>query len=316
MIYAFGGYGCNNVGDEAIFEGLLRTTTRAVTQIYVNVPEVPNAVWYADLLSGKEKFSSAATELRIGGGGIAHCLGAVEDYVRMAKIAKEQGLIVTVQGVGLEGCTPEIAPALSELLSLASIITVRSAKSKQIAKELGFVSLQCKDFAYSIPTKESSLIRHGVGVSLSGVADKDLPIYVERIRVLLRHFNVTFIPHTRPYVSYDDNDVVLGHKIWSLLGGWIDKSLKDFHVVDFDANPGYALLRYASVKAVYTGRYHGCIFSEMTNTPVIGIGGGLKLKSFFDERTSDLITYIPGSTPEAQVLEELNAWCEELKCST
>ena len=316
MIYAFGGYGCNNVGDEAIFDGILYGTDEEVIQIYINVPEGHRSVWYADLLSGKEKFDEAATQLLIGGGGIAHCLGAVEDYVRMAKIAKEQGLRVTLQGVGLEGCTPEIAPALTELLSLAEAITVRSAKSKQIAKDLGFDSYQGKDFAYNIPTQESGIIRYGAAVSLSAIADKDLPIYVERIRVLLRHFNVMFIPHTRPYVSHDNNDVVLGHKIWSLLGGWIDKSLKDFYVADFDPNPYEALARYTSVKAVYTERYHGCIFSQMTNTPVIGIGGGRKLESFFNERDSDLITYIPGSTPEAQVLEELNSWCEELKCNT
>lgn len=308
-IYAFGGYGANNVGDEAIFEGLKVVYPNA-TEIYVNKSR-RNGIWYADLFEGRKRFL-APGHLIVGGGGIAHCLGAVQDHLKMIRLAKSQGLTASIERVGLTELQPEWTAATVELLSEVDSISVRSNYDRLIARKLGFETLVERDFAYEIPWAATGQLPYSVktiAVSLSPLKESDFPVMAERLRRILKHADVLFIPHSKAYVSYENNDLATAQKLWSMCNTWAFENV--FAICDLYA-PAGALYTYECANGVYTSRYHGYVFADIVKKPVFAQITGLKARSFFDDGRNDLSTTVDQGIPEDQFLKELEEWVQGL----
>jgi hypothetical protein len=280
MIYQFGAAGTLNIGDTAIWEGIKAQYPDAV-QIYVNKPTVESAVWYADLLSGRVGFAHGATKLLIGGGGILHCTGAVEDYLAMAIKAREQGLDVTIEGVGLNGIRPLYETQSAMLLSMASKITVRDTDSIEIAKRLGYKATLVKDFAYNLNLPDwRNIPRFGIGVIPT--ASSHVNELVHHIALILKYSDVYLIPHSRAYVSSYSNDVCTCERIWSNWG-LHQPGLHNLYVLPFTDDPIEGLNRVASMTGIYSDRLHGCYFADITMTPVTSPKGKPKLDAFYKD---------------------------------
>jgi polysaccharide pyruvyl transferase WcaK-like protein len=316
MKYLFGAYGTNNVGDEAIFEGASVIYPNSI-EIFVNKSFRENSVWYADILTGRKSFSNEADELIMGGGGLIHCRGAVIDYLNMAKIAKSQGLKFSIQRVGFEGLKDDWKDVTIDLLKEASIITVRSKLSKKIVNELGFEAEVERDFAYEYNPKLIDIIpdyilpnnnKKNIGFVLSHSNDEQLQSYSSYIKIIMKYANVIFIPHSRAYVSHRNNDLVAGHKLWSMSSIWEHKNVTEFGIVHNVYNPREVLSIYSKLDGIFSGRYHGYVFAEKTNIPLIAKISGLKSESFLKESEFNLKTVIEQNSFESETLLKLEEW--------
>lgn len=313
--YAFGGFGANNVGDEAIFEGLQAVYPGAI-EIYINKSYRSGSIWYGDIFHGQEQFEPGS-HLIIGGGGILHCRGAVEDYLKMAKIAKAAGCRVTIERVGLEGLQPEYEDVTKELLAEAESISVRTPMSCRIARSLGFFATVVRDFAYEGPY-ESALNNKQllddvtIGVSLSCVPEHVLEQEAARIQTILKVANVLFIPHSRAFVSHRNNDIVTGHQLWSLADTWRNTAGTQFQVLPDIMSPAETIAVYRCLDGIYSSRYHGCIFAHMTGRPLIGKIHSLKGRAFFEQHNDPKILGIEEGASENAFLSELERWAQEL----
>lgn len=288
MKYIFGGYGRNNLGDEAIFQGAKKLYP-GIIQLYVNVSREPNAIWYADLLTGKVKFDDKATELIIGGGGIAHCKGNIEDLHAMAVLAKAQGMRVSIQRVGLEGAHISFERELKQLLGIADSISVRTETSRQIALDLGVDTIVEQDFAYeldiAVPHNEHN--DPTIGVSLGELKEKDFPIVANNLKVILKHANVDFMVHSKAYVSHTNHDLITALKLQTMLDLWQDNGVRLNNFTIFDRGRVNLLMQhYKGCNGVYTTRYHGMIFADMAKVPMLTTSTTLKTRSFFEDKTA------------------------------
>lgn len=289
MKYIFGAYGTNNVGDEAIFEGA-KLQYENLVEIYVNKSTRNNAVWYADLLNQNVKFDRNADELIIGGGGLLHCANAVNDYTKLVKIAKSEGLKTSIKKIGCENFHESFKNETIGLFYEVDSISVRSEKSKQIVNNLGFDCIVEKDFAYNlqhlnIEKQDLNFVKNKptIGIALGRCHDAGFKMMCNTIKTLLSDFNIVFIPHSNSFVSAHNNDTILGHTIWSSIDIYHKDREKSFKVLPYNNNPNDVLRLYKSVDIIVGSRFHSFIFSEITNTKLIGIKDGLKTSTYFDE---------------------------------
>ena len=293
MKYAFGAYGTNNLGDEAIYEGLCQEIGPAI-QIYVNKSSVPLSIWYADLLKGKISFDPDAEELIIGGGGLFHSKNAIIDYIRMADLAIKNHMKVSIQGVGVEGINNSFQEDARELCKRCYFISVRSKQSQLLLESLGFKSTVRKDFAYNIQSEESVMIPEFenklpiIGFITGGCGDE---LAISKLSQIIRKFtvgedlcNFIHIPHSKSFVNYTNNDVVTGELLWSNIDIYHANRENSFKTYRFLNNPRQLLSLYQQLDGVIGARYHSFIFSEMAGKPLLGLVSGRKAKSYFEDR--------------------------------
>lgn len=310
MKYLFGAFGTNNVGDEAIFEGA-SIIYPGSTEIYVNTSKRKNSVWYADLLTGRAVFENT-DELIMGGGGLIHCKGAVEDYTRMGQLAKSQGLKFSIQRVGFEAIKPEWEDATKDLLKEADSVIVRSKRSKEIVNSLGFDCEVMRDFAYEYNPELLDVSKYfpnngkkNIGVALSYKPPEQLKEVAVHMRTILKYANIIFIPHSRAYVSYKNNDVVNGHILWSMSTTHANKET-EFVIIPDILSPQETLSIYSKLDGVLANRYHSYIFAEKMNKPLLVKGSGPKTDSFINERSDAMFNRFSGNT------EDLSRWVRRL----
>lgn len=277
MRYLFGGFGCANAGDEAILAGM-KLEYPGSTTIYVNKPGTKDDIFYADLLEDRVQFNKDKhSGLIIGGGGILHCKQAVDDHLAMAIKARQAGLDVTIEGVGLTELKPEWEVSTKMLLSMASKITVRDTTSAKLAERLGYKAEVRKDFAYNLEV--SPRRSNGYGIGVIPAPDSNLPDLIHRIAFMLDHTDVWLIPHSRAYVSAASNDVITCEKIWS---NWaLHRRRHNLHILPFYEDVENSIQRVKAYKGIYSARLHGCIFADIAGTPVTSPVGKPKIDAFY-----------------------------------
>lgn len=295
MRYIFGAFGTNNVGDEAIFEGASKIYPDLI-EIYVNKSFRPNSVWYADLLTGAIKFDPKASELIIGGGGLIHCLGAVKGYYDMAVLAKAAGLKVSIQRVGFEAVQSAWMSITKDLLNIADYISVRSLESQRIVKNLIGKDVPVEqDFAYeltgapiyhSIPEHYQEIIFSSGAGSLSNIDSE-----IKLLKEVLKYIDVLFVPHSAAWVDDGNNDLVLGHRLWSKLGLWHSSIKHTFRIHPSIPSPYDALYLYSRADGVITSRYHGLVFADICKKPIFTTCINRKTNSFFEDHSD--VTIVP-----------------------
>jgi len=304
-IYAMGAYGTGNLGDEAIFEGILRELPHAI-QIYVNVPFFHRGIWYGKLK--EEGFPDAATrgELVIGGGGIFHSKQSILDFLIVAEKAKQRDMTISVRKVGID-YLPEFHSEVKDLCAMANFISVRSKKSLDTMKSIGINAILERDYTYNFSIDDfkrkhaifpefTEFTEYTLGANaktiglITGGNRDDLDKIASLIKFITNDFgvgptkcNVVFIPHTRHYTDSECNDVVTGEKLWSMVDIYHADRMDRFKIMKFP-NSVYELLNaYTKVDAIIGFRYHSFIFSEILQKPLLGIVSGSKAIAYFDE---------------------------------
>lgn len=328
MIYAIAGYGTGNLGDDAIFQGLLKEHPKAV-QIYVNLPSHKNNIWYGDIQ--KNGFPEEATngELIIGGGGIFHSRQAIVDFLSVVEKAKLRGMKVSIRKVGAEYLSYDYAEEAIDLCRCAHFVSVRSKRSKEILDAIGACNVkEDKDYAYnlvndveieSIKFPSFPTNRPTIGLVTAGNRD-DLDKIAKIIKFLTTDFgfgdimcNVVHIPHCRHYVSASTNDVVTGEMLWSMVDIYHAKRYDKFKLMQFPDSCLKLLNAYTKVDAIIGLRYHSFIFSELVKKPLLGLTAGAKAETYFNENKRKNSASIDIGRPLEDLLEAVFQFCARLK---
>lgn len=272
-----------NLGDEAIFKGLL-TKYDDVCQIYINVPTHGNAIEIGKIK--KSGFPVTSCNLIIGGGGIFF-KDSVDNLLELAQQAVDSGIDVEIQGVGAEAIQDSFAKQVLTLCNLCSVVTVRSMKSKSILDGLGVKNVEYQiDFAYYLEHKQVPLPSFDedlpiIGVATAGNHDVEYTTYIVRELIASNKYNVLHLPHVRHHVNHHENEIITGEMIWSSVELW--GRLHRFKLLPWPASPEELLGAYSAIDGVVGYRYHSFIFAEMTKTPLFGLPHGDKALSYFVE---------------------------------
>jgi len=295
-VFAHGAYGTNNVGDEAIFDGL-RTHFPGCIQLYINQPRVPGSVMVYRMLRGKNPFRSS-DRLIIGGGGLLYDRPAVQVMVDLAVRVREVGGCVDVLGIGCESAKESYHDVIRMLVDQAETVTVRSTTSQQILQEItGAACERQNDFALSLPAPrymppdvDSSVPR--IGLVTTSDPREDISVLASMVKDFTGpdapggrvHF--VHIPHSR--ASRNNNDVIIGHTLWSSIGIFTRNRDLFFHLEPFSADPATVLRTYATLDGVMTARFHGMVFAHLTGLPVLSMRAHtLKNQSFIEDYPRD-----------------------------
>ena len=143
-----GSYGGNNLGDEAILQGILQQLRESVdARITVFSPNaedtrvrhaVDRVVPVRDLSREEVRPEVAALDLLVlGGGGILYD-GKALTYLREVALAHELGVPVFVYAVSVGPLSnPEARNAVREALNRAAVVTVRDRGSQRLLEEVG-----------------------------------------------------------------------------------------------------------------------------------------------------------------------------------
>ena len=295
-VFAHGAYGTNNVGDEAIFEGLKRRFPECI-QIYINQPRVPGSVMVYHMLAGPNRFR-ADDHLIIGGGGLLYDRPALQVMVDLAARMRAAGGQVDVLGIGCESAKPAYYDLIKQLVGHARDVTVRTTTSQQILQDIAGVSCRRQDdFALNLPAPAlgpvgDDRLAPRIGVVTTGDPREDISVLAG---IVHRHtgpdapngrVHFVHIPHSR--ASRHNNDVTVGHTLWSSIE--IYKRNRDlfFHLEPFSPDPATVLRTYATLDGVITARFHGMVFAHLTGLPVLSMRAHtLKNQSFIKDYPRD-----------------------------
>jgi len=305
MIYAFGAFGTNNIGDEAILAGM-RSVYNGVKAVYVNKLTDVDSIYMGDFPPLKQPpFPIDCTEIIIGGGGLLYTEQVLQYYVDLLRLAKAYGVPASIQRIGAEGivdCNIQKLGLVVDMCKLATSISVRSHKSKEILSKYTVKPIKVEpDFAYSLYKenlpqyeyyKEERIPR--IGVVLNGMAS----ITPELLKVIrectikspLAYFH--FIPHSRPYVSINNNDVIAQEHLWSSIDIYHANREQRIVLHQFSPFPMHAVNLYQAMDGIIGLRYHSFIFSELTQKPLISYASGVKFQSYFLETKRTDATYL------------------------
>jgi len=293
LLYAFGCYGTGNLGDDAIFEGLLDQylPQYEVVQVYVRQPTYRHSIGELELIANG--FASDAKRLVIGGGGLFYDDHICDRAGVIADRAIEQGVTVTVERIGLETVPRECYHRVSELFSKCERFTVRSSESQAIARKMGFEPQVFDDFAFRMipemdgaqaimPMYEDSLPIIGLATA-GGIANFQEPVAIAK--ALLNHFNVLHLPHVRHLIDNLANEVAKGEIIYSSLGDLAPELFKRYKCLPYPGSPRVMLGVYSLLQGVVSYRYHSSVFSEMAGIPFYARTGGscLKNNAYFND---------------------------------
>lgn len=292
--YAFGAFGTNNVGDEAIFWGMRRIYPDLI-QIYINKSNFTTAVWYADFIEGRRTFEYG-DRLTIGGGGLLYSRHAVETMIKLADMVQSVGGSVSVEGIGCEALVDDYVDLVQELVRRADKLSVRSTTSAEIIRSRTKADpTVIPDFAFNL----GDLFTHSerktdgyitIGLSLSGDAFNNQ--YERLCRIVERwsagHPLVRFvhIPHSRSYTSKHNNDLIVGQLIWSSISVYHARRESRFDAIPFSVDVENVAYVYGQLDAVIAERYHGLVFGTLAGIPLVAATGNLKNQSFVKDRPS------------------------------
>lgn len=287
-IFSYGSYGSNNLGDDAIFEGV-KTYYPECTEIYLFKSRGGNAVEYNVPL--EKNFFQKGDYLILGGGGLLYSQENVSYMIRLAKNVLDAGGVVDVLRMGCEGAHANFSDEIMELFSLARFVSVRSTISVKLIKDLiGMNVCYQKDFAFrlaqrkKIPSNQSEFLK--IGLSLASIDDGSLLSLAQQIkRYLIDNLGAKvkfyFLPHSQSFFDPGNNDNVVFHRLWSMLRD-VHRFYDDpFELLPFRESVSLLLDDYASLNVFIGARYHSLVFSSFFDIPTIVLGASLlKNQSF------------------------------------
>jgi polysaccharide pyruvyl transferase WcaK-like protein len=311
--FAMGAYGTNNVGDEAIFEGLARSFPDC-TPFHLGKASRSGSVFFEEALTNPNFFQEH-DHLIIGGGGLLYDKRAIDVLIRMGRAVRTKNGRVDILGIGCEAAHESYYAEIRELVALADDFSVRTTISQSLIKDItGRGARLQNDFAFAL----SELIGHSVGsgdsvphigVVTSGDYEEKIPALLRVIRTYTSGSRIAkfiHIPHSRAYFSARNNDAVVGHSIWSSIDIYHGGREDLFVLEPFSACPLKVLSRYKTLDGVISRRLHGLIFAKIVNVPHLILNGNtLKNRSFYEDHKSAL-TFV--SMDDQDTFEQFEAF--------
>jgi polysaccharide pyruvyl transferase WcaK-like protein len=299
-VFAYGSFGSNNVGDEAILEGLKRIYPACI-QIYHNKPRSGVGYLPSDILERKVSFRPD-DYLIIGGGGLLYDRSTVVLMTRLAKAAQEAGAAVDILRVGCEAAGPDYEKEICELFAYARRITVRSTVSQEIMERISKNRYGVEfDFAFNLSKEVDAIprIRRSnarfatIGIVTASVARAELDLLADFVFSHIRNGAIAparfvHIPHSRSYFDVSNNDCITGHQLWSLSRTHNSMDADMLAIRAFDGDPLSVLSYYTQLDGVISARYHGLIFGKLAKVPTLAIGASqIKIRSYIQDHSSD-----------------------------
>ncbi|MGY4509109.1 polysaccharide pyruvyl transferase family protein [Bradyrhizobium sp. USDA 3650] len=294
-VFAIGAYGTNNVGDEAIFDGLSVIFPGCVP-IHIGKSDRPNAVFFEDVLKNPEFFQRGDL-LIVGGGGLLYDKRAIRLFIELARAVDRAGGKLRILGLGCEAADEAYYEDIRELVGLTDTVEVRSSISQEILKRItGREAVFREDFAFFLRSKinqaEGSCddVPH-IGIVTSGDYLEDISELCRVIKTFTATPKVKFhhIPHSRAFFDPRNNDLTVGQRVWSSIDVYFGNREQLFFTESFSSDPTKVLNRYRKLDGVVSRRYHGLVFSKIVGIPHMGMNGeSLKNGSFFADHSSNL----------------------------
>lgn len=299
ILYTAACYGTGNLGDDAIFAGLLSEyhSDYEVVQVYMAQTDYSPSVREPDLL--REGFPEGVGRFIIGGGGLFFHSSICQNMLRFASKALEAKIPIDIRGVGFETMPPECSGDVSELLDVCRSITVRSTVSKQILERLGYSATVVEDFAYQVtpdiagakaimPEFDTELPIIGI-VTAGGLDNYREPVAV--VTELVKKYNVLHVPHVRHLIGVHSNQVACGEIIYSSIGALDPAEFRRYKCLPYPNSPQIILGIYSLLSGVVSYRYHPTIFADMACVPLYARTGAScsKVRSWVSDHPDVLI---------------------------
>ncbi|PYF07466.1 polysaccharide pyruvyl transferase WcaK-like protein [Rhodobacter viridis] len=298
-VFVYGSFGSNNVGDEAILEGV-RTLFPACHQFYLNKKRNGNGSFPHRALENPDFFRPNDL-LILGGGGLLYDRPTVQLMLDLARAARARGAEVDIQRLGCEAASPDYHDVIRDLFALARFATVRSTISQRIIHDItGRLCPVEMDFAFNLQRQVPSIPRLvqedlTIGIVTASMGEADRASVTAFLRHETRHrtpdgLRFVHIPHSRSYFNAMNNDCILGEQLWCgahMQSAWAEDA---FALWPFQQDPSGALAQYRKLDGVISFRYHSMIFARLCNLPTLAVGAELpKIASFVDDNPSPLL---------------------------
>jgi len=296
--YAVGAYGTNNIGDDAILEGLVTLYPGLIPISHGYCKNNPVPIYSKELKS--DFFFSPEDVLIVGGGGLFYSNEAIGHWLDLAQRAKRLGARIQLRSLGFEDYKPDYLERCFELFSTADIISLRTYTSMDLFKK--HFSYECvfePDFSEAlratIPSKnitnrKSSMFKR-VGLVTTGSIDDN---YESLIQFIRSHPECNFIhiPHSRSQFNWRNNDCLVGEYIISGLRPDFLSGTRNFETLDYCNSIKDIFEVYSSLDAVISYRFHGVIFSDFYELPcAVMRPTSLKQQSALQYNSRAFLTY-------------------------
>jgi polysaccharide pyruvyl transferase WcaK-like protein len=293
-ILVVGGYGYGNVGDEAMLAGLLTKLDGRQVTVVSRDPRLTTRLHGVAAVPIGAAMAALRTHrtVLIGGGSLfGRDMGRIGRLLPAFGIgARLLGRRVVLDGIGLDDVGPS-ARAVRRLLSVASEVTVRDARSLELAEGWGIDARQAPDLSTRMPAVGDEvgrellrasgvdLRRPVVGLCLTGV-DAQLGDRVQRAVASAMHrlpqVEFVFIPMARHPTVPSHDDLVLGRQLQQLQ--------PRLHLLQTDGHPAHVLSVFRSLQAAVCMRFHSLLFAERAGTAIVPIAYASKCSSWLAER--------------------------------
>jgi hypothetical protein len=297
-VFAYGSFGSNNVGDEAILEGIRCLYPRCV-QFFSNRPR-DGCGEYAQTAIRTPGFFRPGDYLIIGGGGLLYDRPTVTLMADLARAAHLAGATVDILRLGCEAAQAGYVAEIKRLVSHARHVTVRSALSREIMQRMiGRAFPVEADFAYLLRPEAVAMPRALRQVPTIGLVTATTSLAeIKAIAGLIRaHTNASarplrfvHIPHSRSYFNLENNDRITGEEIWTSAHMHHAQDQDAFEPLPYEGDPRRVLALYKTLDGVVSSRYHGLVFAALTDVPALALGSNLlKLRGFVSDHPSPLL---------------------------
>ena len=297
-VFAYGAFGSNNVGDEAILEGVKREHPGCI-QIHLNKPRTGTGFFPNQVLQ-RPGFFTEQDHLILGGGGLLYDRETVVLMSNLARTALAAGAVVDIQRIGCEAASDDYADEIRDLFGLVRHASVRSTRSQAIIERITGKTCPVEfDFAFNLTEETRAIPRvmHDVptiGVATASMDDAQTRILAGVIGDYLRanrNSPVRFVhvPHSRSYFNVGNNDHLTGEKLWVFMGMQTVPHPERFTLLQYDPEPLSVLGTYRRFDGILSSRYHGLIFGKIAETPTLAMARNIKLLSFLDDHPSDTL---------------------------
>lgn len=279
-VFSYGSYGSNNVGDEAILEGVRKLYPNCL-QFYMNRMRNGHGFFPSEAVRNKGFFRSG-DHLVIGGGGLLYNRPTVELMANLAESVTRNGGTVDIGRMGCEAANPSYYDEIRRLFSFAEKITVRSTNSQRIMETItGELYPVEYDFAFNlrgeVPETSEKYPEVTIGLVTASLDQKSLDQISELVSYITKYrsgkkVNIIHFPQSRSYFNEGNNDVIMGERIWIAASMQNARDPSTFRTVPYIEEPVETLRQYKKLDGLISSRYHGLVFAHMCNIPTLAVG--------------------------------------------
>lgn len=293
-ILIVGGYGYGNVGDEAMLAGLIAKHAGRRLSVVSRNPQQTTALHGVAAVPISAAISALMTHqsVLIGGGSLfGRDMGRIGRLLpAFGGVARLLGRRLVLDGIGLDDVAPS-SRGVRRLLAAASSVSVRDARSLELARSWGIEAELGTDLSVHMPEVVDSvgrellrgagvdLRRSVVGLCLTGV-DGPLGRRVvdagEAAMEWLPEVEFAFIPMARHPMVRTHDDLVLGREL--------QRRQPRLHLLESDGHPTAVLSAFRSLDMAVCMRFHSLLFAERAGTPIVPIAYASKCTSWLEER--------------------------------